>query len=102
MSGSENKILLLQILRCLGEDLDTWKEVGRLNGYLVLFGILEYPKTDVDLKREVLLTFQDLLSRANEEQTDLSQEASAPWKKKITSAVGEVRSAVFNWRVFKV
>lgn len=101
MNGSENKILVLQILRCLGEDLDSWTEVGRLNGYLVLFGILEYPKTDPDLKREVLVTFQDLLARANEEQSDLTQEAT-PWRKKITSAVGEVRSAVFSWRVFKV
>ena len=101
MEAPESKILVLQILQQLGEDLALWIDIGHLNGYLVLLGILEHPDSDTAVKREVLTTLQEILARANDQQSD-SQDPGSPWRKKITSAVGEVKSAVFNWRVFKV
>ena len=99
LDETEEKIKLLHIIRCLGDDSKSWCDIGKHQGFQVLRHVSNSAGSDPDLKRELLVTFRDILNSRDDD----SQDSSAPWRRRITSAMGDVKTAVFNWRgAFKV
>ena len=70
MRNAENRILALRLVKQLGEEEENWMEVGRQNGFRLLFDLLREDGTQKDLKCEILSTLEEALSRLSSKTRD--------------------------------
>ena|SRR3990167_4102843 len=107
---TDNKITILSIIRQLAEEPSNWIEIGKLEGFSKLFKLIL--EKDEKILEEILVTLNYFLIHPpfrNSTRTlnapnpsfPIPSEDSFIWKRKVSTAFGDVRSAISNWKLFQ-